>query len=414
MKQKINLQQFDYLNIKLNLEKKRVIVYGAGMFIEPVIISLKQKGIHPLIIVDANKNKQNNLHLGVEVISPQLAIEKFPNSMIVVASAPHLIKEISDHCKSLGWTDIIDAACLLSDFEFDNSTFSNGVSQTNFNVDNYYFEYCKIYFPELVIVKQLDVMITEKCSLKCKDCSNLMQYYIAPSDADKNIAMLSVEKFSKSVDYILELRVIGGEPFINKECFEIIDCLKAIRNKSRICVYTNGTIIPNDTNLKSLTGDDIFLRISDYGVTSRNVSGLKIALDNVSANYDIIRFEKWQDCAKIEYNEESEYQLISKFKDCCVQNYFTILNDTLYNCPFAANAVNINAIPKFDDEYIEILVTEVDSIRQTIKSMIYEKLYYGSCKFCAGRPLGDTPLVAALQTKSPMPFKSYVINKINM
>ncbi len=26
-------------------------------------------------------------------------------------------------------------------------------------------------------VKHLDLVLTEKCSLKCKDCSNLMQYY---------------------------------------------------------------------------------------------------------------------------------------------------------------------------------------------------------------------------------------------
>jgi len=412
MKQKMKLPQFDYIKIKGNLEYKNIIVYGAGMFIEPVIISLKQKGLNPLVIVDSNKSKQDTFYMGIEVINPNTAIERFPDGVVVIASAPHLIKEISDYCKLLGWNDAIDAACLLSDFDFDNSTFTDGVSQTNFNMDNYYFEYCRIYFPELVIVKQLDVMITEKCSLKCKDCSNLMQYYIAPTDADKNIINFSVEKFSTSVDYILELRVIGGEPFVNKECFEIIEFLNTISNKSRICVYTNGTIIPNDTNLKSLTGSDIFLRISDYGSISRNVSGLTRALDNVNANYDVIKFEKWQDCAKIEYFEESEAQLAAKFKDCCVQNYFTILNDTLYNCPFAANAININAIPKFEDEYIEIPATDVDDIRKIIRSMVYEKKYYGSCKFCVGRPLDDTPLVAALQTKTTLPFKSYVINQI--
>jgi organic radical activating enzyme len=412
MKQKINLPQFDYVNVKVNLENNSLIVYGAGMFIEPVIISLKQKGLNPLAIVDSNNSKQDTLYMGITAISPHSAIEKFPNSLVVIASAPHLIKEISEYCKLLGWTDVIDAACLLSDFDFDNSTFTNGVSQINFNMDNYYFEYCRIYLPELVIVKQLDVMITERCSLKCKDCSNLMQYYIAPTDADKNITYFAVEKFAISVDYILELRVIGGEPFVNKECFEIIDFLKSISNKSRICVYTNGTIIPKDTNLKSLVGDNIFLRISDYGGVSRNVSGLVKALDNANANYDVIRFEKWQDCAKIEYFEESEAQLAVKFKECCVQNYFTILNDNLYNCPFAANAININAIPKFKDEFIEIPMTNVDDIRRIIRSMIYEKKYYGSCKYCAGRPLDDTPLVAALQTKTTLPFKSYVINQI--
>ena len=33
-------------------------------------------------------------------------------------------------------------------------------------------------------LKTLDVQITERCSLKCKDCSNLMQYYTKPQNAE--------------------------------------------------------------------------------------------------------------------------------------------------------------------------------------------------------------------------------------
>ena len=30
----------------------------------------------------------------------------------------------------------------------------------------------------------MDVVITERCSLKCKDCANLMQYYEKPQNSD--------------------------------------------------------------------------------------------------------------------------------------------------------------------------------------------------------------------------------------
>ena len=30
---------------------------------------------------------------------------------------------------------------------------------------------------ESLHLKCIDIVVTEKCSMKCKDCSNLMQYY---------------------------------------------------------------------------------------------------------------------------------------------------------------------------------------------------------------------------------------------
>ena len=51
-------------------------------------------------------------------------------------------------------------------------------------------------------LKSIDVQITEKCSLKCKDCSNLMQYYKKPIDADFEILTKSIDKILNAVDLI--------------------------------------------------------------------------------------------------------------------------------------------------------------------------------------------------------------------
>ena len=41
-------------------------------------------------------------------------------------------------------------------------------------------------------VKHLDLVLTEKCSLKCKDCSNLMQYYSRQKDSEIHLLFKSV------------------------------------------------------------------------------------------------------------------------------------------------------------------------------------------------------------------------------
>ena len=66
-------------------------------------------------------------------------------------------------------------------------------------------------------VKSIDVQITEKCSLKCKDCSNLMQYYQKPIDTEQGLLFKSIDKIMNCVDQLDEFRVLGGDPFMYKK-----------------------------------------------------------------------------------------------------------------------------------------------------------------------------------------------------
>ena len=72
-------------------------------------------------------------------------------------------------------------------------------------------------------LKSLDIQITERCSLKCKDCSNLMQYYTKPENTDLNVMFKSIERFLSCVSNVNEFRVIGGDPFMNKEMHKYVD-----------------------------------------------------------------------------------------------------------------------------------------------------------------------------------------------
>lgn len=40
---------------------------------------------------------------------------------------------------------------------------------------------------DAVILNSIDFIVTERCSLRCRDCSNLMQYYKNPVDEDMQL-----------------------------------------------------------------------------------------------------------------------------------------------------------------------------------------------------------------------------------
>ena len=71
----------------------------------------------------------------------------------------------------------------------------------------------------------LDIQLTERCSMKCKDCSNLMQYYEKPIHADHDELVLSLNNLLASIDNLSEARLLGGEPFLYTKIDKVIDIL---------------------------------------------------------------------------------------------------------------------------------------------------------------------------------------------
>ena len=100
-----------------------------------------------------------------------------------------------------------------------------------------------------------------------------MQFYAKPIDEDFDMVISSLDKFMKTVDYVQEIRLIGGEPLMYRRVAEVAKHILEYKNFGQLKVNTNGTIIPNDDKLKVFE-DKEFFDISNYGKASRNVDRL--------------------------------------------------------------------------------------------------------------------------------------------
>ena len=114
------------------------------------------------------------------------------------------------------------------------------------------------------IIKNIDLEITEKCSLKCKDCFNCMQYYKKPKNISLNIIKESLDIFMDNVDMIMEVRILGGEPFMNKDLKEITKFVCNKKNINRVVIYTNATILPRKDELEVFQNEKVSFYITDY------------------------------------------------------------------------------------------------------------------------------------------------------
>ena len=253
-------------------------------------------------------------------------------------------------------------------------------------------------------VNGVDLVLTEKCSLKCKDCSNLMQYYAKPVDEDFDQLISSIDTFFTTVDYVHQIRLIGGEPLMYKKIDLVIQHLLTYNNYDSINIYTNGTIVPNDEKMKVFEHKKIFFDISDYGTLSRNLTPLLNELDKRNIKHNSQRVTTWQDCGRIVTTNRSDSENKSVFGNCCENQGLTILHGKLYLCPFSAHATNLDAIPFSSDDIVNLGNDNKFKLKSQIKKLYFETEFLEACKSCNGRHPNVTKVEAALQTKKPLSF----------
>ena len=107
----------------------------------------------------------------------------------------------------------------------------------------FYFDDNKNY------MRSLDIMVTTKCSLKCKNCSNLMQYYKNPNNTSHDEILNALKVIDKAVDEISEYRIIGGEPMMNKDWANIVKSIIEMKPEKGF-LYILMELHPLETTIK--------------------------------------------------------------------------------------------------------------------------------------------------------------------
>jgi organic radical activating enzyme len=257
-------------------------------------------------------------------------------------------------------------------------------------------------------IKSVDIQITEKCSMKCKDCSNLMQYYTKPQDSEMDQLFKSIDNLMSVVDHVNEFRVLGGDPFMNKEMYKVVNKLSKFKNNSRIVIYTNATILPKGEQLKCLKNEKVGLEITNYGALSRQHDALLELCDKEGIEYSTIKFDNWQDSGRIiPHSQKSEKEITKQFNNCCNSDLITLLHGNLYRCPFSANGHNLRAFNEHVSGVIDLtkVYDSKESLKKMIKELCYNKKFLNACFSCNGRDFTTTNIEVAIQTLDKKPLE---------
>ena len=406
---KIENSSFDFANIK---KSKGVIIFGTGNFGLIILACLNIAGIKVIGFSDNNYSKWNKKWNGYNVIPPKELNKAEEGVVVLIASLnfPYMKRQL----KGYGITkQIFDSDFLFNEVELKMDELNSSwpglytwpLNRTREQIDLYIYSVQAQKEKKKLKVNSLDLVLTEKCSLKCVDCSNLMQFYAKPIDEDYETLTRALEVFMNSVDYVYEIRVIGGEPLIYKKIDQVIKQLLNFNNYDKIHIYTNGTIILKEDKMKVFQNEKVLFRISDYGKVSRHVKRLEKSLDQLNVAYFTERITTWQDCAKIEKYERSENLNKHIFGNCCVNQCLTMLHGKLYLCPYSAHAENLKAIPKNKSDSVDLNSKEISNFKDEISKLYFGKQYLEACKFCNGRDYNVAKVEAGVQTKEILQYE---------
>ncbi len=383
------IKSFEKSDLKNN---QKVLIYGAGRYGELAYWGLKQLGVAVNYFID--EYRAGDEMLGISVISP-LKITEYANDVILLASYNYF-EEMYYLAKESGAKYIYDILNLLM-MEYDESVLSEYLRDEKHN----YMKYKNVVENMLqnkLVINHCEIVLTECCSLKCKDCANLMQYYKRPEHLDIDEITSSFNNFLDSIDMLLDLRLLGGEPFIYPHLDRIINMYKNNNKIRRIAVYTNSTVVPSQNVLSALNNAKTVVHMSDYGKASRNISLMEEVFIESGIEYYIHRYENWKDIGNVCKRDYDLATLKNIYQTCIMGKCYTLYRGRFYLCPRAAHGERLGFFSNSADEFVDFNGDiNLPEKRKELQELMARDTHITACNYCNGSSLKSQSIPAAIQ-----------------
>ena len=252
-----------------------------------------------------------------------------------------------------------------------------------------------------LVINALDIFVTERCNLKCKYCEVLVQHFTDPCHILLQQLIDETDAVFTKVNFVRDIHVLGGEPFICPHIAEYMSYLKKYREKiGSLYVITNGTVAPKDAVLDAIADCDAYIMISDYGGLSRNKDALVAACNERGLGVQITDYP-WTFENQLVYNDSISKE--QKFADCYERKHINTIRDgKCYYCHFLASGETLHAIPYDSSNSISLF----DSTGDEIVAYLTSEDVPPGCQYCSGHDL-KVNIPKAEQTRTVIPYKSF-------
>jgi len=248
----------------------------------------------------------------------------------------------------------------------------------------------------MLVTKRLAVIVTLKCTLRCRLCCNCVPMYKETPILDKQDIMSDIERAFTIYDRIEWFQFVGGELFLHPDLAELIEKAFEFRRQfDRMILMTNGTLLPNAATLEQLKKhkDMVEVQISDYGKLSRKLNELAAVLKENEIPYvvkafhgDMQHYGGWVDAGDFSDKRETEKELAEKFASCWqigMENLH-LYKGQIHNCIRSLFALDLEKVKIPKNEYIDLRDETQTLVEKREIAERFNHKVLTACRYCNG------------------------------
>lgn len=252
-------------------------------------------------------------------------------------------------------------------------------------------------------IRFLIYWVGQKCTLRCKNCCNLIPYcnqrsysvYDCIEDLKKLTRIAKIQKF----------QIQGGETLTHPNIDVFIDEIGKM-NFKEIELATNGTILLNKKTLEALKRNpNIFVRISNYKCCKKIRTKVLEQLEKEKIRYSVYSFMygdlDWFDSGDLNCVRQEENETVQKtYLDCQNKPCWTLADGKLTTC---GKIPILQQLKKdfYVNSYDEVEIRKIDN-EEELKNQLnnYIEHYFDfkeHCRYCLGT---NTRIEGGIQLKN--------------
>ena len=265
-----------------------------------------------------------------------------------------------------------------------------------------------------IFIKRIELDVTTRCSLRCKKCGNLMQYFNHPEDTPTESVIRDYNRMMELIDWTDDVLIMGGETFLNRELSLVINAVKnhpeTEKKVGMVNIVTNGTIIPDNDTIAALAGSDIVVWISNYKNYSSKIQDLCKIFHKNSIRFCVMPLSKWANVQQLITREDAlgEDELLLKRKKCWKRHH-AVCEGKFFLCAFTNSSYKLGAVPDDEGNYVDIY--DENAISRIAEYLSVDNPLPKACSWCNGNfpeSWEEKNLIpVAEQVDKPLPYKCY-------
>lgn len=238
-------------------------------------------------------------------------------------------------------------------------------------------------YDEMLYLPYCVLCITNRCTLKCKNCAAFINKYQNKTDYDKETLIANFSKIIEAVDGITELELMGGEPFLYQDLVGILLWCIGQKKIHGIKIITNGTVVPELEIWEILKNPKVKLVIDDYGKLSGKLERICEMAEQYKVHYERQKLQTWYQIEPICKKDFTVEEMKKIYYNCVFKTCIGMTNGRFYHCNVSGHMHNSGILPDEEAEYIQIENRDwqTDELRNEIKKFLGNQ-YLKACGYC--------------------------------